>query len=275
MYYPKLDTLWLRDPETFRVREGEFRWPEFSLPSRWLVTEKIEGMNVQVRLRPDGIVTYGGRAGERSNLPANLVTWLIGNLPQDKVVAAFDPGLEAYLFGEGYGPGIQKGGQYRPTVSLRLFDIAVVGADRVWWLNWEGVEDVAKKLGVETVPVVVRDAPLSLAVAHAREARLSTVSGIEGGAPRMLAEGIVARTEPLLFTRRGDRVAWKLKVKDYTGGKKPGTPSQAVYYPDKKEVRFALPHRNRILGGLRLTPVEPASEGPPVPPGPSPPAGDP
>ncbi len=29
------------------------------------------------------------------------------------------------------------------------------------------------------------------------------------------AEGIVARTEPLLFTRRGDRVMWKLKAGDF------------------------------------------------------------
>lgn len=221
MDYSKIETLWVRDPQTFRVREGEFKQPEFALPSRWLVTEKIDGMNVQIRLRPDGIVTYGGRAGERSNLPANLVTWLLGNLPQVAVVAAFDAGVEAYLFGEGYGPGIQKGGHYRPTVSFRLFDVAVIGTDRTWWLNWDGVEDVAKKLGVSTVPVIVRDAPLLLGVAHVQEERMSTIAELEGGLAGARAEGVVARTDPLLFTRRGDRVMWKLKVKDYMGGVKP------------------------------------------------------
>ncbi|GAF90713.1 unnamed protein product, partial [marine sediment metagenome] len=43
----------------------------------------------------------------------------------------------------------------------------------------------------------------------------STVAQREGGKEHYPIEGIVARTKPLLFTRRGDRLIWKLKVKDF------------------------------------------------------------
>ena len=33
-------------------------------------------------------------------------------------------------------------------------------------------------------------------------------------------EGIVARTEPLLLDRRGNRVMWKLKTKDFKPGRR-------------------------------------------------------
>ena len=214
MDYPKIETLYERDPITHRVTT-ELRWPEFDIPKTWLVTEKIDGCNVQVRLRPDGIVTVGGRSGERSHLPGTLIAYLLATFPQEKVIAAFDPGTEAYLFGEGYGPGIQRGGRYRPTVSFRLFDVAVIGEkEHVWWLPWVGVEDVARKLGVETVPIFAFGADLEAAVEFVNVRIASFVALNENGGAAVEAEGIVARTEPPLFRRNGQQLVWKLKVRD-------------------------------------------------------------
>lgn len=114
--YPKIETLYARDPRTFKVVPGALRLSEYGLIARWLVTEKVDGTNIRVHLK-GGSVTYGGRT-EAAQLFAPLVT------------------LE------------------------------------------------------------------------------STVAREDGGSG-CVHEGIVARTEPMLFTRRGDRVIWKLKGKDF------------------------------------------------------------
>lgn len=221
--YSKIETLWNRNEKTFKVKPGEFRWPEFALPKAWLVTEKIDGTNIRVGLEaPDSPasgetsgaprVTFGGRT-DAAQLQASVVQMLQTLFPVEKVAAAFDADTRAILFGEAYGPRIQKGGcLYRSTPSFRLFDVVVFGGDgRPWWLTWENIEDVARKLGVRTVPVLATGVSLEEALA-----RLSAKSATaqEDGGPGCDQEGIVCRTEPPLFTRAGRRLIWKLKIKD-------------------------------------------------------------
>ena len=61
---------------------------------------------------------------------------------------------EAYIFGEGFGAGIQKaGGDYVENgtdVSFIIFDINIDGFD----LKRESVNDIASRLGIPSVPVV-------------------------------------------------------------------------------------------------------------------------
>lgn len=209
--YPKIETLYGRDESTFRVIPGRLRMPEFDLVKHWLVTEKIDGTNIRVHLK-HGEVAYGGRT-DAAQLPATIVAWLRARLPAERVAAAFDPHTEAVLFGEGYGPKIQKGGgSYRADVSFRLFDVAVQAPDRVWWLTWPDVQDVARKLEIATVPLLAEAAPLEQAIVLVTA--VSRTAHEDGGGG-CIHEGVVARTEPLLFTRAGKRVVWKLKGKDF------------------------------------------------------------
>lgn len=223
MEYPKIETLWNRDDKTFKVRQAELRCPEFAALRFWHVTEKIDGTNIRLMLdydpRPDApihapsIIRYGGRT-EAAQLPATVVQMLQRDLPAEKVASAFDPDTTGVLFGEAYGPRIQKsGGLYRTDVGFRLFDVAVFGANgRVWWLTWENVEDVAKKLGIRTVPILNPHASLEEAIGYVQG---KSVAAIEDGGAGLDREGIVARSEPPLFTRAGRRLMWKLKVKDF------------------------------------------------------------
>jgi ATP-dependent RNA circularization protein (DNA/RNA ligase family) len=209
--YPKIETLYVRDERTHKVLPGQIRLPEFSLVTQWLVTEKVDGTNIRVHLK-HGEVMYGGRT-DAAQLHASLVEWLRTNLPAEKVCAAFEPHTEAILFGEGYGPKIQKGGGlYRSDVSFRLFDVAVVSPERLWWLGFEDVCDVAAKLEIGTVPILGYPLGIDEAIGLVRGASL--VAQVDGGAG-CEREGIVCRTEPLLLTRRGDRVMWKLKGRDF------------------------------------------------------------
>lgn len=213
MEYPKIETLFDRDPKTFSVTDT-LRLPEFGLINSWLVTEKIDGTNVRVHLSADGL-QFGGRT-DNAQMPVILVNALRDTFSEEQVRAAFDPDVsEVWLFGEGYGAGIQGGGKYSKSARFRLFDVKVGD----WWLNWSQVADVATKLGVETVPVLRSKATLSEAIALVPAT--SAVATIESDAPQKPPrEGVVCRTEPLLFTRRGDRLMWKLKNSDYKEGKR-------------------------------------------------------
>lgn len=210
MLYPKIETLWNRGPD-FKVRCGDLRCPEFRLVRGWFITEKIDGMNVRVWLHADGSVTYHGRT-EDAQMPPHLLTWLQEHLPAPIVGGAFEPGVEAILFGEGYGEKIQSGGGvYRTGVSFRLFDVFVYPR---WWLQWGNVMDVAQKCGVCTVPALGANYDdTNLAVDHFIHSR-SHVARAEGGTAQHPLEGIVARTDPLLFDARGSRIMWKLKARD-------------------------------------------------------------
>jgi hypothetical protein len=211
--YPKIETLWNRDERTHKVIPGALRLAEFGNINRWRVTEKIDGCNVRIVLSPDCTVIYTGRTDD-AQMPIPLLTYLQQALPLTCLIDVFDVGQQVILFGEGYGGKIQKGGNYRPDPSFRLFDVLV----GTWWLEPDAVQDVAAKLGLATVPVLGEINFLPQTVDALRAILLggqSSVALVEGGNHAYQAEGIVARPVPLLLTRRGGRVMWKLKFQDF------------------------------------------------------------
>lgn len=224
--YPKIDTLYDRD-EKFKVIPGKLRRPEFAIPRRWIVTEKVDGTNIRVGLSADGAVSFAGKT-DNSQVAPHLLAYLGATFTPQRMAAAFAPGADVVLFGEGYGPKVQSGDDYRPDVGFALFDVWIDG----WWLEPENVADVAGKLGIETVPTLRLENGLSYLPESADmlELLLLNQDGIEqrGGSiiaarngRERRAEGIVARTSPLLFTRDGQRLMWKLKFRDFEGGKRP------------------------------------------------------
>ena len=210
--YPKIETLFKRDPETFKVTD-ELRHPEFGLVSKWIITEKIDGTNVRVTFFPDGNMHFQGRT-DNAQMPPFLLDRLNTMFNLGKVghlTTIFEPfDSPVTLYGEGYGARIQKGGgDYREGVNFRLFDVRI----GEWWLNWSDVEDVARKLGIKTVPVLWGMQQELGETIKSMVDEESTTAIDEGG--KRQQEGIVARTEPLLFDRRGNRLMWKLKRRDY------------------------------------------------------------
>ena len=217
MTYPKIETLYKRDPETHKVLTDQLRCPEFGLISNWLYTEKIDGMNVRVCLYPDGNIAYFGRTNN-AQLHPNLTAYLERTFTVDKMRAAFEQNERGWwpivtVYGEGYGPKIQSGGKYRDDVAVRLFDVKI----DEWWLNWADVADVAQKLGVLTVPVLRYTDWQPTCLGELDDLFLggSIVASGDKGILDVSPEGIVARTDPLLFDWRGRRVMWKLKRKDF------------------------------------------------------------
>ena len=208
--YPKIETVWARDERTKRVVLGQCRWPEFGAVSRWWVTEKVDGTNIRIGFTESGDVMIGGRT-DRAQLPSALLSYLLATFTPEKLRGVFDT-TDFTLFGEGYGPKIQKGGgAYRADPSFRLFDV-LVGH---WWLEPENVAGVAQSLGVRIAPELgTISTPPTTAGELAAIVDRSIVAAEDGGSG-CRAEGIVARSFPLMLTRRGDRVMWKLKYRDF------------------------------------------------------------
>lgn len=237
--YPKVETLFNRD-EKFKVLtdRANFRDPAFDIPATWLVTEKVDGTNIRVHYVPEheettqaggpdwgthdwrevtrkvpASVSFHGRTA-KAQMQANLLDYLQATFPVEKF-AGF-PG-EMTLFGEGYGAKVQKGGgNYRPdSVSFRLFDVAAYGeAQRLWWLNWKNVVEIAEQLDIKTVPVLHYGANLDNIVLDVSRGLKSITAGEDSGT-EYESEGVVCRTDPYLLMRNGQRLVWKLKTKDF------------------------------------------------------------
>jgi hypothetical protein len=221
--YPKTENLYasngVNGPEYARGPEFGVKAPGATQIAHWLVTEKVDGMNMRVVVdfspypQREPAVQIKGRS-DNAQIPKDLLAYMQETFTPLSLTLAFDTGdlgdpeahlpAEVVLFGEGFGPGIQKAGQaYGGEKRFILFDVVVDGH----WLRWSDVEDVASKLGVPTVPVLARDVDLWEALEYVDKSELQ-----EPGSEHI--EGIVVRTDPYLFDGRGNRVMFKYKVRD-------------------------------------------------------------
>lgn len=210
MAYPKITTLFERDPETKfkKVIEGKFAKPEFEYlkGADWEFTEKVDGTNIRVILTPDG-ATFRGKA-DNTQIPPFLLDRLdvlFAEFPA-KHNEIFPDTPEVILFGEGYGAKIQKRGELYLAggVDFVLCDVYIGG----FWLEPNNVKAVAENLGVKRVPVL-GVGPIENLIEWPKYGFHSRL------AFNCPAEGIVARPVVQLFNRQGERIIWKLKHKDF------------------------------------------------------------
>lgn len=180
---------------------------EFLANLPWTFTEKVDGTNIRVHW--DGHkVTYGGRTAA-AQLPARLLPRLDTLFPEEIFEQTFQD-TPVTLYGEGYGTGIQKvGGSYRPdgTIDFVLFDVLIGG----FWLSRTNVEDVARKLGIDVVPVVL------IGTIHDAIDRVARpgADGLRSRWGDFPAEGVVGVPTVGLLDRAGHRIAVKIKRRDF------------------------------------------------------------
>jgi hypothetical protein len=189
-----------------KLMEGVFRNPtvEFLKDNIWQFTEKIDGTNT--RIFWDGHkVQYGGRT-ENAQIPAHLMNKLVEMFGTDEAEQIFEQKFgetPVILFGEGYGPKIQRGGSYRKDVSFILFDVLISG-------NYQpraSVEDIAKAFGIDAVPIIF-EGTIQEGVDFVKTNPKSTIGTAD-------MEGLVGRPKVEMRDRCGKRVIVKIKVKDF------------------------------------------------------------
>lgn len=180
---------------------------------RWIFTEKVDGTNIRVIWdghKPE----FRGRT-DRANFPPGLIEALTEMFPEELFEQQFGSN-SVILFGEGYGPGIQKGGgNYRADKSFILFDVKI----GEWWLTRDKVEEIAGALGIDVVPIrmiyTLRGAIEKMARVPLYSVIPAAISGID--TPIFDAEGVVGTPAVPLFARNGARIIVKLKGCDLYG----------------------------------------------------------
>jgi hypothetical protein len=205
--YDKIQTVFKRDMSNNgkTLLMDQFSLPEFEFLQNvpWVFTEKVDGTNIRVMIE-GGRVSFGGKT-DNAQIPASLVARLreVFDPLSEKLTEIFPSG--GCLYGEGYGPKIQKGGgNYGSAQDFVLFDVKV----GEWWLERHNIEDVAAKIGIRVVPIIGEGT-----IANMVEI---TRAGITSTWGNFAAEGIVARPKVELRTRNNSRIITKLKTRDFT-----------------------------------------------------------
>jgi len=206
--YHKIDTPFKRDMDgSKKLILDEYRdetvW--YLRNNNWVFTEKIDGTNIRV-IWDGHYISFGGRT-DKAQIPKPLLEFLTSQFSNAETEQLFEQLFgekEVVLYGEGYGPGIQKVGRlYRDDVSFILFDIQVGDI----WLRRGDLEEIAQALNIAIVPVV-GFGTLDEAIEFVKTRPQSTI----GTAPM---EGVVCRPFVELRSRNGERVIVKIKVRDF------------------------------------------------------------
>lgn len=228
--YHKIQTLFKRHQDgknKGKMIRGAWTTPEleYLAKNEWEFTEKVDGTNIRVSydpfLHPDDHVRFGGRT-DRAQIPEGVLEYLTHHFSASALADVLHgDGMppRVVLFGEGYGPKVQDGGKYRDDHSFVLFDVKIGD----WWLLRKDVDDIAKKLGIDSVPVVghgtLHDAidivSTGITFTDTGSVKRWGRKGLDSKWGAFEAEGIVARPVVPMFDRKGQRIITKIKAVDF------------------------------------------------------------
>ena len=200
--------------------ESVYSEPEFEYlaNNQWIGTEKVDGTNTRVIFtikRDDNAwssnVSYRGKSDDAGIFPG-MMERLEELFPVSKLEKYFnlkpeENELVVTFYGETYGPGINKGGNYGKDVRFILFDIKI----GTWWLLRNVVEQIATDLEIPIVPIVFRGTLIE-AVEAIKKGYYSTI--VTQNKP-FKAEGMILFPAVQLFNRKGERIITKLKERDF------------------------------------------------------------
>lgn len=222
--YPKIQTLYDRYPD-YSINVEKLRRAEFGIINTWQVTEKLNGRNIRILLKQNGHVEFSGRQDGvkvSEQIPQKMMDYLNLIFTPQKMQSVFWRYVnnvfqtpEVCVYVEGLGSDLAAGsGIYCPgtSVSVRLIDCYI----NPWWIERPLLEEFGRKLGIKCTPLL--DTIYTLPRTREELERIIKISHVatEDNSNFLgLAEGIVAKTEPLLVNRKGERVIWKLKYKDF------------------------------------------------------------
>ena len=209
--YHKISGLYKRDEKGHFT--GEFSKPEFEYlyHSSWEWTEKVDGTNMRIKLFNGGFDIRG--KSDKSQLVPDLISNITKMMMTDEASKAWKFDLTSHtpmtLYGEGYGPGIQKdGGRYRADKGFILFDVLRGGR----FLERQLVEEIAVDLNIPIVPHVMSGS-IAVAIEYLTASPFSIVTRM--GMYSRVMEGLVGIPTVPLYNQWGERVIVKLKLKDH------------------------------------------------------------
>ncbi len=206
--YPKIDTLYERKSNG-KVDVTRLKRLEFGLLREWQVTEKLNGRNIRIMISENGEVTYAGRHDEKhlsDQLDQKMIDYLTTIFTPTRMKYVFrhtnKEGIleksEVCIYLEGLGSVMASGsGIYckGKDVSVRLIDCYI----KPFWLERDSLEEIAKKFGIECVPIVCTLYKLPRSLSDIEHILHMSLVAYDETDKFVQPEGIVARTSPLLF----------------------------------------------------------------------------
>ncbi len=208
--YHKIETVYNRDMDgNKKLIMGDFRSPivEYLKDNEWIFTEKVDGTNIRVYWDGHKVV-FGGRT-DKAQLHGHLVDRLnqlfMGETNEEIFEQNFGES-EVYLFGEGYGAGIQTGGDdYIDGKDFILFDVMINGV----FLERENIGVIAKAFGIDCVPITPPKT-IDEAIEYVKREPTSMI-----GKRIKKMEGVVGTPKQRLLDIFGHRIIVKVKVRDF------------------------------------------------------------
>jgi len=195
-----------------------------------VITEKIHGTNSRLGLLPFigdtwykklisflGLASKTYRAYGSNRVEISASSNYKGYYDKDlygetfKKIKAFDKvRLGETIYGEIYGPGIQKGYEYGLTeLNFILFDVKILQPDgKQKWLNPEDVEAYGKERGFDTVPILYAG-PFNKEIAEKLSKGPSVICSKE-----KVREGVVVKAR-YEYDEEGNKRAYKLINEEY------------------------------------------------------------
>lgn len=204
--YHKIETPFKRDPATKQIDLKSFRNPDFEYlrDLNWTFTEKVDGMNIRVFW--DGHKLSFGGGTDNAQIPGQLLNVLWRYFLGEHNAQLFEQTFgdtEVMLFGEGYGGEIQ-GGIYGCKEDFILFDVLINDV----FLSRHDVREIAAKLGIMSVPIILGCNPLKTAIALVKSKPKSLLGDCE-------MEGLIGTPITGLRDRMGNRIIVKIKACDF------------------------------------------------------------
>lgn len=217
--YPSIETVWERDKATNKLIVGALREPVNHVVGLWHISEKIDGTNIRVIYTPTERI-IGGRT-DAATLNVDVIRAVADAVPSHATTLEYllngKDVKDTFLFtiyGEAYGPGIQKNGaRYSEFKRFAAFDVRF--GDAGWWADIDERDGILKGLDVPIVPTFgyvtsipyTRQQLLSLAPRSVVAYNHTRDDDVE-------VEGIVARPKVTINDKHGNRVIWKLCLRD-------------------------------------------------------------
>lgn len=209
--FSKIEALRTRSPETNKLIPGTFRSTavEDLSEALWVFKEKLDGTNV--RIHWDGFrAVYNGRS-DGAQLHADLRAHLDSIVDHEELFEQYFGATAATLYGEGVGPGIQKGGsEYGEEKHFVLFDVRTN--------HWGSMAELVDVSDALNVPLT------SFSYGHLDTSERLVADGVPKSRPYRspfevsgFSEGYVASPLSGFLDRYGRRIIVKIKTKDYVG----------------------------------------------------------
>lgn len=206
--YHKIQSVYKRDPATkYKTFLNEYSLPAFEALEgiEWQAYEKIDGMNIRLIFANGGFELRG--KSDAAMIPPGLLktfeNWKLSEVVEKFMQYNDKDNKVLCLYGEGFGPGIQRGGHYGEDVQMCIFDAMV--DDK--FLSQRTVEEIAASLDLETAPLISTGSLKKLVD--------ETATGVESTFGNFIMEGYICRPKIDLFDCFGNRMITKVKHCDF------------------------------------------------------------